>query len=150
MDAAKLIERFQLAPHPEGGFYREVFRDPARVKLSDGRERSAGTAIYYLLPKGSVSAFHRVRQTEIWHFYGGGPLRLHMLGFDTLVLDAANPQAVVPANTWQAAEPEGGGAFCGCTVFPGFEFEDFELGRRDDLLEEYPEARDSIERLTRP
>ncbi len=150
MDAAKLIERLQLAPHPEGGFYREVFRDPARVTLSDGRERSAGTSIYYFLPRGSISAFHRVRQTEVWHFYGGGPLRLYVLGLDTLTLDAANPQAVVPANTWQAAEPTGQDVFCGCTVFPGFEFEDFELGRRGELLERFPEARDSVERLARP
>ncbi len=150
MDAAKLIERFQLAPHPEGGFYREIFRDPSRVKLPDGRERSAGTTIYYLLPKGSVSAFHRVRQTEIWHFYGGGPLRLHRLGLDSLTLDTANPQAIVPAHVWQAAEPLAKFAFCGCTVFPGFVFEDFELGRRAALLERFPEAREPIERLARP
>ena len=149
MDAAKLIERLQLAPHPEGGFYREIFRDPSRVKLADGRERSAGTAIYYLLPLGGFSAFHRLRQSEIWQRLGGGPLRLHLLGLGALTLDEANPLAVVPANTWQAAEPVDGDAFCGCTVFPGFEFEDLEIARREALLDRFPEEKEVVERLAR-
>jgi hypothetical protein len=149
LDSARLIERLQLTPHPEGGFYKEVFRDLARVRFADGRERSAGTTIYYHLPEGTFSAFHRLRATEIWHRYGGGALRLHMLGLDSLVLDEANPQAVVPANTWQAAELVGPGVLCGCTVFPGFELEDFELAGPEALLRQFPEQRATIERLAR-
>ena len=115
-------------PHPEGGFYREMFRSSDRVTLPDGRVRSASTAILYLLPADAWSAWHRVTADEVWHHYEGAPLRLLPPGQAEIMLDRGNPQAVVAAGIWQAAEPVGGAVLCGCTVAPGFEFEDFELG----------------------
>lgn len=136
-------------PHPEGGFYREMFRSDAIVRLSDGRERRASTAILYLLPANAWSAWHRVTSDEVWHHYEGAPLRLHRLGHPEIHLDASQPQAVVPAGVWQAAEPLGGAVLCGCTVSPGFEFEDFEMGDRDRLLRDFPGEAPLIRRLTR-
>ncbi|HJX86519.1 MAG TPA: cupin domain-containing protein, partial [Gemmatimonadales bacterium] len=75
-------------PHPEGGFYRETFRSPLLLSLPDGRERSASTAIYYLLPPGTFSAWHRVASDEVWHHYAGGPLRLYLLGHGECRLDS--------------------------------------------------------------
>jgi predicted cupin superfamily sugar epimerase len=139
-----------LLPHPEGGFYRETFRSPTRVRLPDGRVRAASTAIYYLLTAGSYSAWHCVRSDEVWHHYGGGALRLFRLGRGEIRLNERNPQAVVPAGVWQAAEPEGEAVLVGCTVAPGFEFEDFVLGDLDALVREYPGEEALIRRLHRP
>ena len=149
LDPEAVVRRLGLAPHPEGGFYRETFRSPARLTLPDGRVRSASTAIYYLLPAGAHSAWHRVAADEVWHHYAGGPLRLYLLGQGERRLDPGQPQAVVPAGTWQAAEPEGEGVLVGCTVAPGFDFADFELGRRDALLRTFPEEAELIRRLAR-
>jgi uncharacterized protein len=149
VDAAETIRRLGLVPHPEGGYYRETFRSPLMVDLPDGRRRSASTAIHYLLPPGSRSAWHRVASDEVWHHYGGGPLRLHLLGAGTRRLDWSDPQIVVPAGVWQAAEPEGDGVLCGCTVAPGFEFADFELGHAEALISEFPEHEELIRRLIR-
>lgn len=114
-EADRLIEALGLAPHPEGGHYRETFRD------------AHSTAIYFLLRRGEVSRRHRIDAAEIWHFYAGDPLELR-LGDKTLVLDARHPQIVVPANIWQSARPLGAYALVGCTVAPPFEFSRFELG----------------------
>ena len=127
----RLVERLGLAPHPEGGWYRETWRPAA----GEG-ERPVGTAIYYLLAAGQRSHWHRVDAAEVWHFYAGEPLRLSTwtgggpvetvtLGPD--VLGGQQPQAVVPAGAWQSAEPAGGWALVGCTVSPGFTFAGFEL-----------------------
>ena len=133
--AARIIATLQLQPHPEGGWYRETFRDDA----SGGR--AASTAIFYLLEKGQVSAWHRVKDAaEAWHHYAGGPLRLRLaapggpeeiriLGPD--IFAGETPQLVVPADWWQAAEPLGAWTLVGCTVAPGFEFSGFELAAKD-------------------
>jgi predicted cupin superfamily sugar epimerase len=126
-----------------------MFRSAGRVILPDGRTRSASTAILYLLPDGAWSAWHRVRSDEVWHHYEGAPLRLHRLGLPEIRLDRSNPQGVVPAGCWQAAEPVGGAVLCGCTVAPGFEFDDFELGTRAELVGAYPGEAGLIERLLR-
>ena len=118
--------RLGLKPHPEGGMFRETFRSPLSVETARG-PRSASTAIYYLLREGERSARHRVWADEIWHHYDGAALKL-TVGHRELRLDKDNPQAVVPAGEWQAAEPDGGWVLCGCTVAPGFEFADWELG----------------------
>jgi predicted cupin superfamily sugar epimerase len=144
-----VVRRLGLQPHPEGGYYRETFRSPLRIALPDGRVRAASTAIHFLLPAGSWSTWHRVRSDEVWHHYDGAPLRLHRLGLEPVLLDRRTPQAVVPAGVWQAAEPEGGAALCGCTVAPGFDFEDFALGSADSLAAEFPEAASLIRRLAR-
>jgi uncharacterized protein len=126
-----------------------MFRSPDRVTLPDGRVRSASTAILYLLPSDEWSTWHRVTADEVWHHYEGAPLRLYRLGQKEVLLDRHQPQAVVPAGTWQAAEPVGGAVLVGCTVAPGFEFQDFELGDRDTLLRAFPADRALIERLIR-
>jgi predicted cupin superfamily sugar epimerase len=149
MDAADVIRRLGLEPHPEGGYYRETFRSPIVLDLPDGRRRSASTAIHYLLPPGARSAWHRVASDEVWHHYDGGALHLHLLGVGTGVLDSSQPQMVVPAGTWQAAEPERDAVLCGCTVAPGFDFADFEMGGVDDLTREFPEQKALILRLAR-
>lgn len=143
------MRRLGLRPHPEGGYYGETFRSSLRLTLPDGRVRSASTAIHYLLPADAWSTWHRVRADEVWHHYDGAPLRLHRLGMGEARLDRDTPQAVVPAGVWQAAEPEGGAVLCGCTVAPGFEFEDFELGVADALAREFPAEAALIRRLGR-
>lgn len=149
MDAERIIEALRLAPHPEGGYFRETFRSTQRVTLSDGRVRSAGTAIYFLLPRGAFSAFHRIPACEVWHHYDGSPLLLHQLGVGTVRLDKNNPQAFVRAGAWQAAEPEDDAALCGCTVSPGFELEDLELASGSDLARLFPKEATLIRKLCR-
>jgi predicted cupin superfamily sugar epimerase len=149
LNADEVVRRLKLRAHPEGGFFGETFRSPVRLKLPDGRTRSASTAIHYLLPAGAWSTWHRVRSDEVWHRYDGAALQLYRLGMPAVRLDRDTPQAVVPANTWQAAEPAGGAVLCGCTVAPGFEFEDFELGSAEDLAVEFPAEAELILRLGR-
>ena len=144
-----MIRRLALRPHPEGGFYGETFRSPLLLTLPEGRVRCASTAIHYLLPPGAWSAWHRVRSDEVWHHYDGGALTLYRLGMTSVQLDRATPQAVVPAGIWQAAEPVEKAVLCGCTVAPGFEFEDFELGSADALTAEFPAEAELIRRLAR-
>lgn len=149
LNASETIRRLGLIPHPEGGFYREMFRSDKRITLQDGRVRRASTAILYLLSADTWSAWHRVTSDEVWHHYEGAPLRLHRLGHDTVTLDQGNPQAVVAAGVWQAAEPVGGAVLCGCTVAPGFEFDDFTMGDQEALIREFPDEAGLIRRLSR-
>jgi hypothetical protein len=131
-DARALADRLRLLPHPEGGFYREVFRSARRVSTPRG-VRSALTVIHYLLPAGAFSALHRVEADEVWTHAGGDPLDVHLLdgagGHEYFRLGAGGPtEAVVPAGTWQGARPRGERfALATCAVAPGFEFSDFEL-----------------------
>jgi len=159
------IEKLGLEPHPEGGYFRQTYRSEiaiAREALPAGftGARAASTAIYFLLEGKNFSAFHRLRSDEVWHFYAGEALMVHVinpagtysairLGRD---LDAGEiPQAVVPAGCWFASHVVGWKSFAvvGCTVAPGFDFEDFEMARRAELVARYPEQREWIERLTR-
>jgi hypothetical protein len=130
--AAEIICLLELEPHPEGGFYRETFRDPVRNESG----RAASTAIYFLLEAGQISHWHRVDAAEIWHFYAGAPLTIsvswtgeglsrHVLGPD--LLKGERPQLVAPAHWWQSAESLGPWTLVGCSVAPGFEFAHFEL-----------------------
>ena len=135
--AKELIRLLDLEPHPEGGYYRRIYRSASRVlRVADGEERRALTSIYYLLPEGSLSRWHRVRSDEAWHYYEGEGLEL--LGFDETgahpfrqilapLGQGGSPAHVVPAGWWQAARPLGAYALVGCTVGPGFEFADFTL-----------------------
>lgn len=145
----EVVRRLGLTPHPEGGFYGETFRSPLRLTLPDGRQRAASTAIHYLLPPGAWSTWHRVRSDEVWHHYDGGALRLYRLGMAAVRLDRSTPQAVVPAGVWQAAEPDGEAVLCGCTVAPGFDFEDFEIGSVAGLVAQFPSEVALIRRLGR-
>ncbi len=158
------IEHLQLQPHPEGGYYRETYRAEGRLLGCCLHEhegpRQLATAIYFLLAGDQFSALHRLRSDEMWHFYAGSPLTLHIIQPDGQLVQVRlgnNPangesfQAVVKAGCWFGAtvdDPEGY-ALVGCTVAPGFEFEDFELGDRQRLIEQYPQHREIIERLTR-
>ena len=154
--AERLVERLGLRPHPEGGLYREVFRSARSLELPRGA-RSALTAIHFVLPAGSFSAFHRVESDEAWCHQGGDPLELYVLSGDgalarhTLGRDlerGEEPLAVVPAGAWQAAAPLGERfAWCACLVAPGFDFADFELGDRAKLLAQFPQAKEHIDRL---
>ena len=136
LSAAEIIACLDLRPHPEGGHYRETFRDPRL----DAEGRAASTLIYFLLARGERSHWHRVDAAEVWHFYAGSPLRLQIAADGsepatvTLGIDLAageKPQAVVPAHAWQAAESIGEWTLVGCTVAPGFEFAAFELAPKD-------------------
>ncbi len=150
----ELIARLQLQPHPEGGYYRETFRAPFPVIGASGGSRAASTAIYFLLPAGAFSAFHRVQSDEVWHHYRGDTVELHRIDPDgrheLIRLNEETPQAVIPAGAWQAAAVEGSRyALCGCTVAPGFDFADFEIPPRGTLLDLFPQHRELIGRLTR-
>jgi uncharacterized protein len=134
LTAAEIIRLLDLKPHPEGGHYRETFRDERMV---DGR--SASTAIYFLLARGERSHWHRIDAVEVWHYYAGAPLALSIAdtGGTTIIRlgpDLAageRPQTAVPAGAWQAAESLGAWTLAGCTVAPGFDFTGFELAPKD-------------------
>ncbi|CAN5147659.1 cupin domain-containing protein [soil metagenome] len=135
LSASEIIARLDLKPHPEGGHYRETFRD---VRTVDGG-RAASTAIYFLLTRGERSHWHRVDAVEIWHHHAGSALMLRIaddngertirLGPDMIA--GEQPQAIVPAHAWQAAESTGDWTLVGCTVAPGFDFSTFELAPPD-------------------
>ena len=128
--ATDIIRLLDLKPHPEGGHFRETFRDS---NLVGGRATS--TAIYFLLSRGERSHWHRLDAVETWHFYAGDPLKLEIVdGTKEMIVRLGSnvhadeiPQAIVPARAWQAAESLGDWTLCGCTVAPGFEFSSFEL-----------------------
>jgi predicted cupin superfamily sugar epimerase len=133
--AAEIIALLELKPHPEGGFYRETFRDPR----TDADGRSLSTAIYFLLTRGERSHWHRIDAVEVWHYYAGSPLTLKIADDDgqwnfKLGPDVAageQPQAIVPPHTWQSADSSGDWTLVGCTVAPGFDFASFELAPKD-------------------
>ena len=163
IDPDELISHLQLKPHPEGGFYGETFRSTLPVKSQEHQEnRSASTAIYFLLRRDDFSAFHRVRSDEVWHHYLGDTLELTLLEDDgklselrlgTQLALGERPQALAPRNVLQAArvDPTGphGFVLCGCTVAPGFEFSDFELPTRAALSARFPQHAALFERLAR-
>lgn len=165
IDARYWIDRLQLIPHPEGGYYRQTYRaeltlEKAALPPEFGGSRSVATAIYFLLKGTDFSAFHRLRSDEMWHFYAGGPLVEHVIDEDgqhseiLLGSDAESGQvfqAVVKAGCWFGSRVRDPGAFAlvGCTASPGFDFADFELAKRDELVRLYPQHRQLIEGLTR-
>ena len=160
-----MIELFKLEPHPEGGFFRETYRSKEYFSAAGlpgryGADRNFSTAIYYLLPEGAKSHLHRLKSDEFWHFYLGGPLELIqicpggtaeeiILGHD--ISGGQQLQHLVPAGCWFGAQPkpENDFSFVGCTVSPGFDFSDFEMGDREHLIKLFPAARTVIERLTK-
>lgn len=160
-----LIKKFDLELHPEGGYYRSTYRSAEKVPVSALPSRFPGdrlfsTAIYFLLDKGNYSAFHRIKSDECWHFYTGGTLLIYVLHPDgalqvvRLGNDYENHehfQFVVPAGCWFASEPAPVTefSFVGCTVSPGFDFDDFELASSTGLSAEFPLHKELIERLCR-
>lgn len=149
--AAHLVKHLRLEPHPEGGFFRQLFRSSEPVMPADGRgTRAALTTIYFLLPADDVSRWHRVRSDEVWHFYEGAPLEIWTMTPDLGELSVsrlgpiandAEPVMVVRAGWWQAARPTGEYSLVGCTVGPGFEFDDFALARDLDPISSVLKAR---------
>ena len=156
---AELIRRLRLVPHPEGGYYRETWRGGSRVTPDDGRgSRASMTSIYFMLPAGTISRWHRVGSDEVWHHYEGAPLELLLIPPDEYRLerrrlgelgDDQEPVRTVPATWWQAARTLGEYTLVGCTVGPGFEFDDFELlsgqsQTADAILAAIPDARELL------
>jgi len=162
-EVAYWVEKLQLTAHPEGGYYREMYRsgeilDPICLGSDFTGKRHLSTAIYYLLNKGDFSAFHRIKSDEIWHFYAGNGLQLHVIQpdgrYDTQIVGSKpfsveEPFFVVPKACWFAAKPLGEFALVGCTVAPGFAFEDFELAEKQALIKLYPQHKIIIEAFTR-
>jgi predicted cupin superfamily sugar epimerase len=164
-DAKVWIDALQLRPHPEGGYYRETYRSGEGVAKSGlparfGGDRAFCTAIYYLLQGDDISALHRIKQDELWHFYDGSPITVHVIdpeGNYSATRVGRNPaagelpQAVVAAGSFFGATVDAPGSYAltGCTVAPGFDFADFELPGRAELCRLFPQHRRIIERLTR-
>jgi len=161
MNTKYWIEKLSLQPHPEGGFYRETYRSSLEItpKGFPGN-RASSTAIYFLLEGGDFSALHRLRSDEMWHFYAGSTLLLRAIsheGSATEIKLGNNPeagehfQAVVKAGDWFGACLQDAHSFAlvACTVAPGFDFTDFELGERAGLVKAYPQHRTLIKTLTR-
>ena len=161
-----LINHYNLLPHPEGGFYRQTYEASEQILREALPERFDGnrnfsTAIYFLLPFGNFSAFHRIKSDEVWHFYEGCALHIHVIhpngDYECLKLgsnmnNGENYQLVVPANAWFASEPtgeKGTFALVGCTVAPGFDFADFELADAEKLVKQFPSHERLIRRLSR-
>lgn len=160
--SAELIANLQLLRHPEEGWYRENYRSPGRISGEHlpeqfGGDRSFSTAIYFLLERGDISALHRIRSDEQWHFYAGEPLTVHVITpegeYYQLRLGGSGTggsfQAVVPAGYWFGALSEGDYSLAGCSVAPGFDFADFEMGNRAELLRSFPQHGEIIRLLTR-
>lgn len=163
--ATTLIDQLQLQAHPEGGWYRRTYQSEEMISAAALPQRFNGsrnisTAIFYLIGKGSFSAFHRIKSDEVWHFYTGDALVLYIIcpsGFlETIVLGNELEkgqvfQYVVPAGCWFAAEPATESAFSlvGCTVAPGFDFDDFELAESITLEKAYPQYQELIKKLCR-
>lgn len=157
-----LIKSLQLSPHPEGGYYTEVYRSEGIIEVDedgfpDGRHYS--TSIYYLLGSNDQSQFHRIKSDEVWHHYEGSPITIHLISqsgsYRKLLLGkdlekGQKPQQIVPSGYWfgVTVDDQESYTLCGCTVSPGFDFDDFEMADRADLLEQFPEHEEIIKELT--
>lgn len=162
-DAAYWIKHLGLKAHPEGGYYKETYRATETVARGGlparfGGDRNFSTAIFFLLGSEDISAFHRIKSDELWHFHAGTSLSIYVLSDHGLNvkrlgsnLEAGESlQVVIPANAWFGAKVNetGGYTLAGCTVSPGFDFSDFELAKRSELTKTFPDHRDIIEQLT--
>jgi hypothetical protein len=159
------IDKLLLAPHPEGGYYRQTYRSETMIPHEAlpsgfGGARAASTAIYFLIEGENFSAFHRLLSDELWHFYAGSPLLIHMIdpvGAYSKILVGNNPeagevlQAAVPKGNWFASQVADwqSWSLVGCTVAPGFDFADFEMAKLKELSAAYQQHRNLIDRLTR-
>jgi predicted cupin superfamily sugar epimerase len=153
------VEQLGLLPHPEGGFFKETYRSEQIIEpFKKGEMRSLSTGIYFLITSGNFSAFHRIKSDEMWHFYAGAPLKVHVIEPNgsyyilNIGLDLEKgqiPQAVVPAGAWFASESSGEYSLVGCTVSPGFDFNDFELAKKNELKALFPDYSAVIEQLCR-
>ncbi|BES63702.1 cupin domain-containing protein [Gottschalkiaceae bacterium SANA] len=158
----ELVNRLELLPHPEGGYYKQTYKDDGLVEGYRGIDltspHASSTAIYFLMTEGNFSALHRLKQDEVWHFYEGSALSVHTIKPDGTHQEIRLGRDFQAGEVYQAVVKRGdifgscvdsGYALVGCTVAPGFEFEDFELLPKADLLAAYPMYRKLIEKLTR-
>ena len=164
-DAAYWIRKLELKPHPEGGYFHRTYKADLVLRQESlppnfTGPHPAATAIYFLLEAENFSAFHRLRSDELWHFYLGGALLVHVIEADGRYFEiqlGSDPEAgevfraAVKAGCWFASQVKDGKSFAlvGCTVAPGFDFEDFELARREQLVKSYPQHRELIDQMTR-
>ena len=159
MNAKKIISKLQLQPHPEGGFYKETYRSDQSIPIDGEKTRNVSTAIFYLLENKDKSHFHRIQSDELWFFHSGEPLDIvylqHNQQFSILlgnnIENGEVPQALIPAHTWFASRIKNGTGYSlvSCTVAPGFDFSDFELANREELITEYPHLKTIIEEFTK-
>ncbi len=159
----ELIEELRLKPHPEGGYYSETYRSKGIIKTEDGEfpdGRNFGTSIYYLLGSDDISKLHRIKSDEIWHHYEGSSITIHMIHpngeYNKLSLGkdltkGQYPQQIVPAGAWFGVTVDVADSYvlCGCTVAPGFDFQDFEMAEIKSMLEAFPQHQEIIEVLLR-
>jgi len=158
MNAQAIIDKLKLIPHPEGGFYKETYRSDYTIVNENQQSRTVSTAIYYLLENEDKSLFHRIQSDELWFFHLGQPLEIiviqdgHLVTFilGNDVKKDEGPQVRIPANTWFAARVKNAKGFSlvSCTVSPGFDFADFKLAKREDLVQQFPRLKDVIEKFT--
>jgi uncharacterized protein len=158
MNASYLIQKLQLQAHPEGGFYKETYRSEELITTADGRVRNVFTSIYFLLENEEKSHFHRIKSDETWYFHQGETMEIVVLQDGELqILSLGNnlemgevPFLTILANTWFASKIKSnrGYSLVSCVVGPGFDFGDFELANKKQLLEEYPEFKTIIEEFT--
>jgi len=165
MTVDTLVKELDLLPHPEGGYYKETYRSEGKITQtclsSDfSGERNMATGIYFLIEKGNFSALHKIKSDETWHFYYGDALevieineqgKLTITQIGSNILQGDTFQYTVKANTWFGSRVNSNGQFSlvGCTVYPGFDFNDFELAKRDDLIQLFPHHNQLISELTR-
>jgi len=161
----QIIKKLELLPHPEGGFFKETYRSGGIISADNldpiyQGERNYSTCIYFLLTSDTFSAFHKIHQDEIWHFYSGSPIHIHEISNDGVysktmlgnhIENGEIPQHVVTGGSWFGATVirDNDYALVGCTVAPGFDFQDLELAVRDELIVSFPQHKDIITRLTR-
>ncbi len=158
MMSEQIIKNLKLLPHPEGGYYKEMYRAEQKINLDNGKSRNVSTAIFYLLENEDKSRFHRIASDELWFFHQGNPLEILSIQNGNLIKtvlgnnfeDGEVLQAVIPAHTWFASRVKNskGYALVSCTVAPGFDFADFELADRDKLINEFPDLIKYINALT--
>lgn len=163
LEEAGLIKQLNLSKHPEGGYFRELYRSNELIPQSNlpsrySGARSISTSIYFMLTKNDVSKFHRIKSDEIWHFYLGDPLDIYVINNngELKVLRLGNdfgkgetPQIIIEKNQWFGAKTSANSfSLLGCTVAPGFDFEDFELAERGTLLSDYPHLEKVIKEFT--
>ena len=158
MNTKELIQQLHLQPHPEGGYFKETYRSDQQLTTNEGKVRNVCTAIYYLLENENKSYFHRIQSDELWHFHQGESLEIFMLDKGKLIVKTLGndlmkgevPQFVVPARYWFAARVKNGSGYSlvSCTVAPGFDFADFELAKKESLIQEFPHLKEVIEIFT--
>lgn len=165
LTAKDYVDHLRLQPHPEGGYYKEIYRSSSIISAgclpsAFNGDRNFATSIYFLLQQGDYSAFHRIRSDEGWHFYDGGALLIHVIDqtgnytcqkLGRKIYEGEALHYVVPAGSWFASEPADDTSFAlvGCTVSPGFDFADFEMAKEESLLQDYPQHQTIIKRLCR-